>query len=126
MIYKELYDEFITLFPEDKDYFRSKEEETGAEREDGMHVMFGLIICPYILKIVAEDSQKTQKAFDFIEKMVTDQDSMIGNVAEVSVLENIMTDENGGMKKFERFLGKESMNAVKHLSHYFMIDGINE
>ena len=126
MIYKELYDEFITLFPEDKDYFRCKEEETGAEREDGMHVMFGLIICPYILKIVAEDSQKTQKAFDFIEKMVTDQDSMIGNVAEVSVLENIMTDENGGMKKFERFLGKESMNAVKHLSHYFMIDGINE
>lgn len=106
MIYKELYDEFITLFPEDKDYFRSKEEETGAEREDGMHVMFGLIICPYILKIVTEDSQKTQKAFDFIEKMVTDQDSMVGNVAEVSVLENIMTDENGGMKKFERFLGK--------------------
>lgn len=121
-----MYDEFITLFPEDKDYFRSKEEETGAEREDGMHVMFGLIICPYILKIVAEDSKKTQKAFDFIEKIGTDQDSMIGNVAEVTVLEGIMTDENGGMKKFERFLGKESMNAVKHLSHYFMIDGINE
>lgn len=34
---------------------------------------------------------------------------MIGNVAEVSILENIMTDENGGVKKFERFLGKESL-----------------
>lgn len=41
--------------------------------------------------------------------MVTDQDSVIGNVAEVSILENIMTDENGGVKKFERFLGKESL-----------------
>lgn len=33
-----------------------------------MRVIFGLIICPYIPKIVAEDSQKTQRAFDFIEK----------------------------------------------------------
>lgn len=58
MIYKELYDEFITLFPEDKEYFRSKEEETGAEREDGMHVMFGLIICPYNLPVYPKNSRR--------------------------------------------------------------------
>ncbi len=126
MIYNELYDDFIKLFPEDDYYFREKEAETGAEREDGMHIMFALIICPFILKIATEDSQKTQKAFDFIEKMECDENSMVVNVAEVTILENIMTDDNGGMKKFGRFLGKESLKSVKYLSHFFKIEGVTE
>ena len=92
MIYQELYDEFIKLFPEDKEFFVEKEKETGAEREDGMHVMFEFMVCPFILKIADEDLQKTQKAFDFVEQMVTYEDSMVVNVAEVTVLERIMTD----------------------------------
>ena len=44
---------------------------------------------------------------------------------EVTVLENIMTDEKGGMKKLGKFLGKESMATVKRLSQFFRIDGID-
>ncbi len=126
MKYTELYDEFIKLFPEDKEFFVKKEEETGVEREDGMHNMFGFIVCPFILKISNEDPQKTQRAFDFLEQMELDEDAMVANVAEVSVLEYIMTDENGGMEKFGKYLGKESMSTVLHMSKFFRIDGINE
>lgn len=126
MKYADLYDEFIKLFPEDIDFFKNMEKETGVEREDGMHNMFGFIVCPFILKIVDEDSQKTQKAFDFVEKMEMDDDDMVANVAEVSVLEYVMTDEKGGMKKFGKYLGKESLDTVKHLSKYFKIDGVSE
>lgn len=125
MKYQDLYDEFIKLFPEDKDFFCEKEKETGEERTDGMHIMFGFIVCPYIIRIATEDPGKAQKAFDFIERMETDEDSMVVNVAEVTVLENIMTDEKGGMKKLGKFLGKESMATVKHLSQFFKIDGID-
>ena len=39
MKYEDLYDEFINLFPEDKEFFKRFEEETGAERSIGMHIM---------------------------------------------------------------------------------------
>ena len=54
MKYEELYDEFKKLFPEYADYFKAKEEETGAEVEIGMHVVFGMVVCPFIIKM-AED-----------------------------------------------------------------------
>ena len=126
MRYEELYDEFIKLFPENKGFFLEKEEETGAERSDGMHIMFSFVVCPFLLKIADEDSLKTQRAFDFIEQMELDEDSMVANVAEVTVLENLMTDEKGGLNKFGKFLGKESLSTVKHMSQFFRIDGVSD
>lgn len=122
MKYEELYDEFIGLFPEDEEFFSAREKETAAERSDGMHIMFGMVVCPFILLIPVENSEKIQRAFDFIEQMETSGDSDIANVAEVTVLEYLMTDENGGMEKFGRFLGAESMETVKHMSKYLGID----
>ena len=52
MKYEDLYDEFINLFPEDKEFFKRLEEETGAERSIGMHIMFGLVVSPYILRLL--------------------------------------------------------------------------
>ena len=121
MKYEELYDDFKKLFPEDADFFGKLEQETGADKDDGMHVLFGMIVCPYLIKIAGEDPQKAQKALDFVEQMQTCGDEKIANVAEVSVLEGIMTDENGGLKKFEKFLGQESLKAVEHMAKYFNI-----
>ena len=122
MKYEEIYDDFKNLFPEDSSFFTKKEEETAADKEDGMHIVFGMVICPYLLKIANEDPVKTQKAFDFIEQMQTSGDSNIENVAEVSVLEVIITDKNGGMKLFGKYLGEESRKTVDHLSKYFKIE----
>lgn len=40
MKYQDLYDEFIKLFPEDRDFFCEKEKETGAERTNGGTLCF--------------------------------------------------------------------------------------
>ena len=121
MKYEELYDNFKRLFPEDDGFFNKLEQETGADKDDGMHVLFGMIVCPYLIKLAGEDPQKAHKAFDFVEQMQTCGDEKIANVAEVSVLEGIMTDEDGGRKKFEKFLGQESLKVVEHMSRYFNI-----
>lgn len=126
MIYEELYDDFKGLFPEDNEFFTRLEEETGADNECGMHVVFGMVVSPYLIKLAGENPQKAQKAFDFVEQMETCGDEKIANVAEVSVLEVIMTDENGGMKKLGEFLGNESRKTVEHLAHYFKIDCIRK
>ena len=121
MKYEDLYDEFTNLFPEDLECFKRFEEETGAERYIGMHIMFGLVVSPYILDLLNKDPEKARRAFEFIEEMETSEDERISNVADVSVLEYLLTDENGGIEKMEPFLGKESLAAVRHMSRYFNI-----
>lgn len=119
MRYEELYDDFIKLFPADIPYFLKREEETGVDRGDGMHIMFGMVVCPFILQIISEDEGKAKKAFDFIEQMETCGIDEIANVAEVTVLEHLMTDEKGGMDRIEKYLGKESRETVNHMAKYF-------
>ena len=51
MKYESLYDEFVEMFPEDLEHFDELAEESSAEREDGMHIMFGMVVCPFILNI---------------------------------------------------------------------------
>lgn len=122
MKYENLYDDFIKMFPDESDYFKMRVEETSAEREDGMHIMFGMVVCPFILKVADEDPEKTQRAFDFIEEMEKCGDERIVNLAEVTVLEDLMTDKQGGMKKLGKYLGEESKETVKHLSQFFSIE----
>ena len=99
MKYDELYNAFVNRFPEDKEVFdQLKQDADVDENEDGMHIMFGMVVVPYIRKIAGENSAKTKKAFGYLEEMLLDDNPDIGNVAEVSVLEALMNDE-GGMKK---------------------------
>ncbi len=121
MKYEELYGEFKKLFPEYADYFKAKEEETGAEVEIGMHVVFGMVVCPFIIKMAEEDPKNAQMAFDFVEQMLTLENSKNSNVAEVTVLEDLMTEDNGGFRKLGRYFGEGSLKSVRHLSQFFDI-----
>ena len=119
MKYEDLYDDFINLFPEDKEFFKKLEEETGAERSIGMHIMFGLVVSPYILRLLEKEPEKAKKAFEFIEKMETSEDERIANVADVSVLEILITEEDGGIEKIRKYLGPKSLASVSHSAQYF-------
>lgn len=122
MNYDELYDSFVSLFPEDRAVFdQLKMEADVDENEDGMHIMFGMVVVPYIRKIVCENPDKTQKAFDFLERMELDDNPDIGNVAEVSVLEALMNDE-GGMKKYMVYIGPKSLKATRYMSQFYNVE----
>lgn len=122
MKYEELYSCFINLFPEDKKTFDELETEADVDQnEDGVHIMFGMVVVPYIRKISVEDPLKTQKAFDFIEMMESDENSDVSNVADVSVLEALINDE-GGMKNYLRYIGPKSLEAARFMSQFYNVE----
>ena len=122
MKYDELYHTFTNLFPEDRAVFDQLELDADVdEHEDGMHIMFGMVIVPYIRRMVNESPSKTKKIFDFLEKMELDENPDIGNVAEVSVLEALMTDE-GGMKNYMDYIGPASLKAARYMSQFYNIE----
>ena len=121
MKYDELYDSFVRLFPEDRLVFELLESEADVnENEDGMHIMFGMVIVPYIKRIVNESPAKTKKAFDFVEKMMLDENPEIGNVAEVSILEALITDKEG-IKKYLEYIGPKSLEAARYMSQFYNV-----
>ena len=119
MIYNNLYDEFLNLFPEDRDVFEQLEKETKViKSEDGIYVMYDMIVVPYIKKIIDEDPEKTKRAFNFFELMEKDADPEVGNVVEVSVLESLISDDDG-FQKYIPFTGKETLKAARRIAQYF-------
>ena len=118
MIYEELYIDFKKLFPEDKEFFEKIEEEFSIDETDGMHIVFGTVVTPYVQKIIKEDSEKTKKAFEFFEQMELNDDPEVGNVLECNVLESIMCDENG-IKTYIPYMKEKTLAAARYISQFF-------
>lgn len=119
MKYENLYRDFKGLFPEDDGYFREQEKQTGASADDGMHVVFGLIIVPFVTKIVNESSEKAEKAFDFFEKMEKAEDPKIAEVLEFTVLESILSEDKNMIPKYAEYFGEETTKAAKSIGRWF-------
>ncbi|MDY5728431.1 MAG: hypothetical protein SPK49_07430 [Erysipelotrichaceae bacterium] len=51
--------------------------------------------------------------------METSEDERIANVADVSVLEILITEEDGGIEKIRKYLGPKSLAYVSHFAQYF-------
>lgn len=120
MKYETIYEDFINMFPEDAHYFKKLEKENDVDKET-MYLLFGMVICPFLHKVVEEDEEKARKAFHFIEQMESSDDDEIANLADVGILEVIMTDENGGYPKFGKYLGVNTKKSVQWLSQFFAI-----
>ncbi len=119
MKYEQLYDDFIAMFPEDNDFFRKLEEETGADKGDGMHVVFGMIVVPYIQKVVLESPDKAKRVFDFLEEMEKSGNPEIAEVAEFSVLEKLLTEDKTMVEKYAEFFGEETKTAAAAVGKWF-------
>ena len=119
MNYNELYDDFINLFPEDASRFKRLEEEAGVVKsEDGIYVMYDMVVVPYVKDIVDEAPAKAKIAFDFFESMEKDENPEVGNVMEVSVLESLLTSD-GGLNKYLPFIGEETLKAARYIAQFY-------
>lgn len=115
--YNSMFEWFVDLFPDDKEWFDYKCEETQALPEDGMHTVFGIVIVPYILKVAIHDKKKIKIAFDFIERMEYFDDVNISEVIEFSVLENFWGLESDILSKCVSYMGTETKEAFRNLGY---------
>lgn len=119
MKYEELYNDFIAMFPEDYCFFKEKENETGADISDGIHVVFGMVVVPYVTKIVKESPDKATKAFEFFEMMEMSEEPKIAEVLEFTVLEHFLTDDADMAQKYVEFFGEETKKAAVEVGKWY-------
>ena len=119
MKYEELYRDFIALFPEDKEYFEKQCLENDVEEEDGMHIMFGLVVLPFIKRIVRESKDKSKKAFEFIEQMEKSGNSQIAEVVEFTILEDLVSNEKDSIDMYSVYFGDETKLAAEAVGKWY-------
>ncbi len=87
MKYESLYDDFVSLFPE-YDHVIKQLEETNAvlPAEDGMHVLFGFVVAPFVAKLIETDAEDIiQRSFNFFEEMALSGSENIGEVLDFTI-----------------------------------------
>jgi hypothetical protein len=121
MEYDSLYKDFTELFPDDKEELDLISRNAAAEESDGMHVMFGMVVVPYILILLKNrDEDKLKKAFDYFEQMSLSEDLRICEVVEFTILEDLISQGNEVVYEFKKYMRKETLECFIAVEKYMM------
>lgn len=121
MKYDTLYDEFIKCFPDDLPRLQEIAECAAVERSDGMHIMFGMVVMPFVIELVESGNEpKLKLAFKFFERMAEADDIRISEVLEFTVLETFISRGKFTLKKCKTYMGKKTLECCLAVERYMM------
>ena len=119
--YEGLYDEFIQSFPNDLSRLQEIAESTSAEPSDGMHIMFGMVVMPFLMELLENrEETKLKAAFCFFERMAEADDSMISEVLEFTIFEDIISRGKSTLDRCKTYMGQKSLEHCSAVEEYMM------
>lgn len=88
---------------------------------DGIHVIFGMVIVPYILYIVQNRKMsEIDRSFAFLERMAMCQETRIKEVLDFTVLEQLADAGYDIFKECKQYMGIETLKHCKAVEEYFL------
>ena len=121
MKYENLYKMFKEKLPEGQNFFEIKEKEYLIDETDGIHVIFGMIIVPYILHIVQNKKMsETNKIFSFLENMAMCADIKVNEVLDFTVLEQLVDEGHDILEECKRYMGVNTLKHCEEVEKYFL------
>ena len=121
MKYDELYKTFKEEISEGYSFFEIKEKENLIDETDGMHVVFGMVIVPYILYIVQNNKMfEINKIFSFLENMAICEDVKIKEVLDFTVLEQLVDERQDVLGQCKQYMKKNTLEHCEEVEKYFL------
>ena len=121
MEYNNLYDDFAKLIVDDNEELNLISQKAAADVSDGMHIMFGMVVVPFVIKLIEEENEiKLKMAFDFFEQMSLSKDSLICEVVEFTILEDLISRGQDIVDKCKIYMGKETLECCRAVEKYMM------
>ncbi|WP_289356240.1 hypothetical protein [Paenibacillus sp. S-12] len=87
MEYENLIERLLKAVPQIRPYY---EEEIEWLEEDLPHVIFGMVVTPFLIKSIKEEKEITN-LYDFFEEMALSEEK-VQEVLVVSVIESLITE----------------------------------
>lgn len=121
MEYILLYKKFQNEFPELNDILNSISEERNVDEEDGMHVIFGMVVTEVIAQLIeSNNSEELLKVFSFLEKMANSNDTKICEVLEFSLIEDFISRGKEYLSKCKKYMQEETLRCCLSVETYMM------
>ena len=121
MKYDELYKTFKEEIPEGCSFFEVKEKENLIDETDGIHIVFGMVIVPYILHIIQNDKMlEINKVFSFLENMAICEDVKIKEVLDFTVLEQLADEGHDTLGQCKQYMKKNTLKHCEEVEKYFL------
>lgn len=119
MVYSEMYNEFKRNVPEAAVFLRETERKFNLDETDGMHVLFGFAVRPYIMNALSEGHKDAiEKVADFLEKAASDEDERVGTVIEQSVIVNALAENPRLIWNNEKAWKQETKRMIRTAERY--------
>ena len=119
MKYELLYNNFIKLYPNDKKKLDDMAKALEAEPSDGMHIMFGMVVVPFVADLIEKgDNEKVRAAFAFFEKMAKEKNDLISEVLEFTILEDFISRGDLFLHECKKYMGRETLKSCLYLEQY--------
>ena len=120
MKYDELFQDFISVFSDDMVTINEIAAENAVDEGDGMHIAFGMVVLPFLSKLVEENqTAKIEKAFAFFEDMASSDDHLISEVLEFTVIEGIIAAGNDFSTKCKSYMKPRTYESYERISQNF-------
>ncbi len=121
MKYDELYKAFKEEIPEGFSFLEIKEKENLIDETDGIHIVFGMVIVPYILHIVQNNKMpEINKVFSFLENMAMCEDVKVNEVLDFTVLEQLADEGHDTLEQCKQYMGKNTLKHCEEVEKYFL------
>ena len=124
MKYNDLFNDFIKYCKFNYSDVEEYIKDSKVDNQDGLHIWFSFVVCPLIKKLMKQnDDFSLNLAFDYFEMMLETCDSDITEVVEVTVLENLLTDDDPFIiETTKKYMRNKTKEAAKYLKLFFDID----
>lgn len=119
MVYERLYADFKNRIPQCKEYLEEKERKYSLDETDGIHVLFGSAVAPYVMEVMQKGDKETLRNIaDFMENMENDPDIRVIEVDEQSIMEHLLGTDKKLVEKYADIWGKSTRTAFRAVGQY--------
>lgn len=102
-------------------FFEVKEKENLIDETDGIHIVFGMVIVPYILNIVQNNKMlEINKVFLFLENMAICEDIKIKEVLDFTVLEQLVDEGQDILEQCKQYMKKNTLKHCEEVEKYYL------
>lgn len=119
--YDTLIGDVCNQFSKVKELYNEELKKDSLDMDSGAHTFFSFCFVP-ILKsgIINSDNKLIKEMFDYIEKMENSEDDNVGEVADFTILEELL--DEFGLSKIEQYMGVNTKKIAKLINRYISID----
>lgn len=122
MNYENILDLLFNKIPEIKAFYEKKKQENLVDDDSGKHIIFGMVIVPYILEEVNNHGENEKKIFDFLEEMSFCEDVKVGELLDYTILEQFIDEGKQQLDILKSFMHENVLKCCMEIEKYFIVE----